>query len=150
MRNIPSLIVFIISVLGIGIIIGTITAPDEWYQLLAKPSFNPPNWIFGPVWTVLYICIGIIGWRIWHKDRKSLKMKLWFTQIGLNFLWSPVFFALKQIEIAFVIITLLLICIIKFIRVSWNTDRISAVLFIPYATWVAFASLLNISIAILN
>ena len=91
---------FILLVVGGGLLIGFLTAPGPWYEALAKPSFNPPNWLFGPVWTVLYVFIAIAGWRIWQRERPGTAMKLWWLQLVLNFLWSPVFFALQQIGLA--------------------------------------------------
>ena len=125
--------------------------PGEWYASLAKPPFNPPNWIFGPVWTrFLYILIAMAGWRSWEAGSSSPQMTLWWAQLVLNFAWSPAFFALQMPWIALIIILLLLAVIILFVRRSWSTDRPSALAFLPYGAWVAFASLLNLSIAILN
>lgn len=141
---------FLFLVMGGGILIGTLTAPGEWYANLNKPWFNPPNWIFGPVWTVLYVLIAMAGWRTWEVDKSSSRMKLWWAQLGLNFLWSPTFFVLQQPWLAFVIIAILLTVLLTFIAQSWNRDRTSAAIFFPYVAWVAFASALNLSIAVLN
>lgn len=141
---------FILLVVGGGLLIGFFTAPGEWYAALAKPSFNPPNWLFGPVWTILYVMIAIAGWRVWQADRSGMAMKLWWLQLVLNFLWSPSFFALQNITLALVIILALLLAILAFIATAWKTDRLAAWLFVPYAAWVAFASLLNGSIRALN
>ena len=145
-----TLALFILLVVGGGLLIGFFTAPGPWYEALAKPSFNPPNWLFGPVWTVLYVLIAIAGWRVWRIGSSGTVTKLWWLQLALNFLWSPVFFGLQQIALALVIIVALLITILAFIAAAWNLDRISAWLFVPYAAWVAFASLLNASILFLN
>ncbi len=150
MKNLVSLALFIGLVLGGGTAIGYLTAPGEWYAELNKPAFNPPNWIFGPVWTTIYILIGVAGWRIWHKDRGSLAMKLWWAQLVLNFLWSPTFFSLHQIALALAIILPLLAVILAFIATSRKIDGLAALLFVPYAAWVSFASLLNASILALN
>ena len=146
----PSLALFIVLVFGVGLLIGFVTVPGEWYAALAKPSFNPPGWIFGPVWTVLYALIAIAGWRTWQRNPSGSAMKLWGVQMVLNFLWSPVFFAAHQITTAFIIIIAMLVAILMFIVSSWQTDRVAALLFMPYAAWVAFATLLNGSIAWLN
>jgi tryptophan-rich sensory protein len=145
-----AIVPFILLVVGGGLLIGFFTAPGPWYDALAKPSFNPPNWLFGPVWTVLYVLIAIVGWRIWQRDRSAGAMKLWWLQLVLNFLWSPVFFGLQQVGLALVIILALLAAIFAFMAVAWNLDRLSVWLFAPYAAWVAFASLLNASIWTLN
>jgi len=136
--------------LGGGILIGTLTAPGEWYAQLSKPAFNPPNWIFGPVWTVLYVLIAMVGWRQFETDRSSNAMKLWWAQMGLNFLWSPAFFVLQLPWLALVVIVGLLIVIVMFIARVRHSDPISALAFLPYCAWVAFATALNLSIAILN
>lgn len=141
---------FLLLVMGGGLLIGALTAPGDWYATLNKPPFNPPNWIFGPVWTILYVLIAMTGWRTWESDRSTRDMKLWWGQLGINFLWSPTFFVAQQPSVALAVILALLAIILVFIRRNWARDRISAVAFLPYAAWVAFASALNLSIAILN
>ena len=145
-RIIPP-ILFLALVVGGGLAIGFLTAPGEWYAGLPKPSFNPPNWVFAPVWTVLYILIALAGWRIFERDRKGWPMKIWWAQLVLNFAWSPVFFAAHWIGVALIIILLLLAAIFAFIATAWRQDRPAAWLFVPYAAWVAFASALNASIS---
>ncbi|WP_300072035.1 TspO/MBR family protein [uncultured Ruegeria sp.] len=141
---------FLVLVLGGGILIGLMTAPGEWYANLAKPIFNPPNWIFGPVWSVLYVLIAWIGWRQFEVDKRSVAMRLWWAQLGLNFLWSPVFFVLQLPWVALLIILALLSVIIAFIRNVSASDRVATFAFLPYLAWVTFASTLNLSISILN
>ena len=148
-RSYIVLALFILLSLGVGTGIGIFTAPGEWYAGLAKPPFNPPNWIFGPVWTVLYILVGIAGWRVWRAGLSRLQ-SLWWIQMLVNFTWSPAFFAGQRIGLALVIIVALLMLILVFIARAWSRDRISAWLFAPYALWVAFATLLNASILVLN
>lgn len=145
-----ALLIFLLIVVGGGLVIGYLTAPGEWYANLAKPSFNPPNWIFGPVWTLLYVLIAIAGWRTWVRDQSSWAMKLWWGQLVLNFLWSPIFFVAHRIDLALVVIVLLLFSILGFIAASWKEGRIASWLFGPYVVWVAFATLLNASILVLN
>ncbi len=148
-RYLP-LVLFVLLVAGGGSLIGTNNIPGEWYANLNKPAFNPPNWIFGPVWTVLYIMIGIAGWRIWRLRRTGGAMTAWWVQLGFNFLWSPVFFTLQNIGMALVIIIGMLISIIAFVVLAWRQDRAAALLFLPYLAWVSFATLLNASIFYLN
>jgi len=145
-----SLIAFLVIVLGGGLIIGSLTPPDNWFAQLNKPAFNPPGWLFGPVWTTLYILIAIVGWRCWQRDRSGGAMKLWYGQLALNFLWSPVFFAAHQVGAALAIILLLLVVILAFIRATWQQDQLAGWFLVPYAAWVAFASILNASIFTLN
>lgn len=150
MHHALTLAMFVALVLGGGLVIGYLTAPGPWYAALEKPPFNPPGWVFGPVWTVLYVLIAIAGWRIWEHAHGSLAMKVWWGQLALNFLWSPVFFAAHRIDLALAVIVLLLATTIGFVGVSWRVDRLAAALFVPYVAWVAFATLLNASILALN
>lgn len=150
MNRMFSLIVFLILVIGGGLAIGFLTVPGEWYAALAKPAFNPPNWLFAPVWTLLYILIAIAGWRVFERNRDGLPMKLWWLSLLLNFLWPPTFFSAHQVGAALVVILLLLATIVAFIGTAWRRDRVAAWLFAPYAAWVAFASVLNGSIWTLN
>jgi Tryptophan-rich sensory protein (mitochondrial benzodiazepine receptor homolog) len=145
-----SLLLFVALVLGGGLIIGFATAPGAWYAALGKPPFSPPNWIFAPVWSTLYIIIAIAGWRVWREGRNNSPMKLWWGQLALNFVWSPIFFSGRRIGIALGVIVLLLMTIIGFIMITWRWDRIVSLLFAPYAVWVAFASVLNGAIWLLN
>jgi tryptophan-rich sensory protein len=138
---------FIIGVFAIGLAIGSVTRPDGWYAALNKPSFNPPNWIFGPVWSVLYIVIAVVGARTLERGDG---MKLWMLQMALNFAWTPAFFGLHRPGLALVIVLGMLAAIVAFIATRWTTDRLSALLFVPYAAWVSFASILNGAIVALN
>lgn len=141
---------FLALVVGGGIMIGIQTAPGLWYEELAKPAFNPPNWIFAPVWTVLYVLIALAGWRQFEAIERSSALKLWWAQLGLNFLWSPVFFVLQLPWLAFAIISTLLVVIAAFIRTVHSTDKVSTLAFLPYFAWVAFAAILNFFIALMN
>ena len=149
-RSLVLLGVFLAVVVGVGGLIGANTAPGTWYEQLTKPPFNPPNWLFGPVWFTLYLLIAIAGWRTFLRDPRGRAMQVWFGQMALNWLWSPVWFTLHLVWPAFAIITLLFAAIIGFIAITWRTDRVSALLFLPYAAWVGFASVLNFSIGVLN
>lgn len=144
------LVVFLVVVIGVGALIGTQSIPGEWYQSLVKPPFNPPNWIFGPVWFTLYVMIAVAGWRIYMIDPRSTSMKLWYAQMVLNWIWSPVWFLAQLIWPAFAIIALLWVVLIAFIATARKLDPIAAWLFVPYLLWVSFASLLNLSIGVLN
>lgn len=145
-----SLPFFLLLTIGGGLVIGYLTAPGDWYAALEKPAFNPPNWVFAPVWTALYVAIAVAGWRIWRAAKSGLAMKLWWAQLVLNFLWSPAFFVAHQIALALVIVLTMLAVILAFIAAAWRTDRSAALLFVPYAAWVAFASALNGAVLALN
>ena len=145
-----SLAVFVIVVAGGGIGIGFFSVPGAWYAGLKKPFFNPPNWIFAPVWTVLYLFISIAGWRVWQIDPYGLAMKLWLIQLGLNFSWSPLFFLAHRVAAALIVICVMFLSVFGFSIVASRIDLISTALFLPYVAWVAFASALNGSILYLN
>lgn len=144
------LILFVGLTVAAGSLIGYASIPGPWYQALEKPAFNPPNWIFGPVWTALYVLIGIAGARVFIRARGTWLPKLWFLQMALNFAWSPVFFILNRTDLALVVLVAMLAAILGFITMAWNRDRPSALLFLPYAAWVSFAGLLNGAIWWLN
>jgi benzodiazapine receptor len=141
---------------GVGILgsIFTIPAITTWYQALNKPFFSPPNFVFGPVWTVLYALMGVsiflvLEKKIKVKERNNL-IYLFFLQLFLNFIWSVVFFYFHLPFLAFLEILLLwgsiLLLIIKF----WKYSKPASILLIPYLLWVSFATILNASIVILN
>lgn len=150
MRSLPTLVLFILAIVVIGVAIGFSTAPGAWYQQLEKPWFTPPGWLFGPVWTILYALIGIAGWRVWLLQASVDLKALWVFQMLLNFAWSPVFFGAQAIAPALLIVLLLLLAIIVFIARAWGRVRLAAVLFMPYAAWVGFATALNAAILALN
>jgi benzodiazapine receptor len=149
-RSLVILAVFLAVVIGVGGLIGTATTPGAWYASLEKPVFTPPNWLFGPVWTALYVLIAIAGWRTFISEPTGTGMKLWAAQMVLNWLWSPLWFGLQLPWPAFVVIVGILALIVAFIANRWSRDRLSAWLFVPYAAWVGYASLLNLTIALLN
>lgn len=152
-RNWLALAFFLILVLGGGLLVGSQTTPNGWYASLEKPWFNPPNWIFGPVWTVLYVLIAIAGWRVWMRRQllgTGVPAAIWSLQLIANFLWSPAFFSAHRIGLALAIICFLLLCIVAFIAATLRRDAFSAALFVPYLLWVAFATVLNAAILILN
>jgi len=158
--NKPDLVFKIIICVAICLIIGftsgfaTASSITGWYQTINKPSFNPPNWIFGPMWTLLYILMGVAAALVWYEglDRKVVKtaLTIFGIQILLNGLWSVLFFGLQNPAIALIEIivlwVLILICIIKFIKIK----NVAGYLMIPYLLWVSFATILNASIWYLN
>ena len=142
---------FLVVVFVVGGLIGVMNLPGAWYQALAKPPFNPPNWVFGPAWSALYVLIAIAGWRTFLHSPSSPRMWLWYGQMALNWTWSPVWFTLHALWPAFAVIMAILVLIVGFIVTSWRDgDRVSAALFVPYALWVGFASSLNLAVALLN
>ena len=143
-------VAFIAIVVTVGSLIGANNTPDAWYAALNKPPFNPPNWLFAPVWFTLYVLIGIGGARTFLRDASGPAAFVWVAQMLLNWAWSPTWFTLHMPWAAFAIIITILVLIVAFMALTWKRDRVSAWLFVPYAAWVAFASTLNFSIAILN
>ncbi|MBK1794148.1 tryptophan-rich sensory protein [Devosia sp. WQ 349] len=144
------LAVFIVAVVGIGSFIGTQTPPGPWFESLAKPSWNPPAAVFAPVWTILYVMIAIAGWRVVMDNPKSKAMMLWYAQMVLNFLWSPVWFGAEMPWLAFGIIVVLWVTIVAFILTVRHRDTLAAWLFVPYLAWVSFATVLCGTIAAMN
>ena len=125
----------------------------SWYPSLIKPPFTPPNAVFGPVWTILYTLMAISLTLIWskHKAKQTKEPLEWFAvQLGLNFLWSLVFFSWHQVLWAFLVIVLLLLAIVQTIRVFLPLSKTAAYLLIPYVLWVSFAGILNLAIVLLN
>ncbi|MBU1174970.1 MAG: tryptophan-rich sensory protein [Alphaproteobacteria bacterium] len=145
-----SLAVFLAIVIGGGSTIGILTAPGGWYAGLDKPPFNPPNWLFAPVWTLLYICIAIAGWRIWRFAPRGRAMQLWYGQLVANWIWSPVFFSLHLPWAALAVCAAMWAFILGFILTARQIDRPASWLMVPYLLWVSFAGVLNASVAWLN
>lgn len=145
-----ALIAFLVIGVGISLALGYFTAPGEWYAGLEKPFFNPPNWIFAPVWIVLYFCIAFAGYLVWRRQRSGPALAAWAAQMVLNWAWSPAFFQLQAPWLAVAIIVATLVATIAFIALAWRIDKRAAWLFVPYAGWVGFATALNVAIAALN
>jgi translocator protein len=140
---------------GVGILgsIFTISAILTWYAHLNKPFFSPPNWIFGPVWTTLYCLMGVSLFLVLEKKlkkQKNILLVIFSAQLLLNFLWSVIFFKLHLPLLAFIEIILLWILILMLIINFWKFSKPAAYLLMPYLAWVSFASILNLSIVILN
>ena len=122
---------------------------NPWYATLTEPSFAPPNWVFGPVWTTLYLLIATSAYRIVmttdHSFNKLLPLAvaLWSLQLALNVIWTPIFSGAQNLEVAFYYIIALWASILAYILVSWRVERWAAIMMIPYLCWVSFASVLN-------
>ncbi|MBR0969161.1 MULTISPECIES: TspO/MBR family protein [Bradyrhizobium] len=141
---------FLCLVPAAGLLIGVLNRPGAWYAALNKPSFNPPDAVFAPVWTILFLLIAVAGFRTFEAEPRGKSMRLWGLQMILNFAWSPIFFSLHRMDVALGVIVALLAVILAFVWRRWQTDRLAAMLFIPYAGWVGFATLLNMSLLRLN
>jgi translocator protein len=154
-RRWPALLLFIAITFGAAGIGGLATnsSVGTWYPTLTKPSWNPPSWVFGPVWSTLYVMMAVAAWRVSarteHPGRRSA-LVWFFVQLALNALWSCLFFGLRNPGLAFaevlVLWTTLVVVLIKFARI----DRLAAILWVPYLAWVSFASVLNGTVWWLN
>jgi benzodiazapine receptor len=139
-----------------GVLGALATTPSigGWYKGLVKPSFNPPNWIFGPVWTILYLLMGIALFLVWRRGPKTAgvmaALVLFLIQLGLNVLWSILFFGLHQPALAFFEIAALWVFILLTALKFFSLSRPAGWLLVPYLLWVTFASALNFSIWRLN
>ena len=126
----------------------------SWYGTLQKPSFNPPGWVFGPVWTLLFLLMGVALYLVWNRTplgkNETRAMTWFFVQLALNVLWSFCFFALKSPLLGFIEILFLLAAILTTIIAFWKVSRTAGVLLLPYAAWVCFATFLTFSIWRLN
>jgi tryptophan-rich sensory protein len=132
----------------------TASSLEGWYFLLEKPTFNPPSWVFFPVWTILYTLMGISLYLVWKQGIKEREVKtgvfLFGLQLGLNILWSLLFFGLKSPYYAFLEILILWAAILLTIIQFWKISKSASLLLIPYILWVSFAALLNYQIWVLN
>lgn len=141
--------VSLVIVLGVGFAIGLTIRPGEWYASLSKPFFTPPNWLFGPAWTAIYILIAVAGWRVaLVTGFKTPSFRLWILQLLLNWSWTPVFFGLHQMAVGLLVVVALLVTVIAFILKV--PDRIAAWCFVPYALWLGYATVLNAGVLALN
>lgn len=153
--EIVGLVLFLVLCLGIGALGAAVTASSvkTWYVDLNKPPFTPPNEVFGPVWTVLYVMMGIAAWRVWRAvDRETAQgpLTLFALQLALNLGWSVAFFGLERTGSAVAVILVLELAVVSTALAFRPIDRLAALLMVPYALWVGFATVLNIAIWRLN
>ena len=128
----------------------TATFKEPWYSQIILPSFNPPSWVFGPVWTTLYILMSVAIWRIWINYYDNKILNLYFLQLFFNMMWSIIFFGFHQIGLALLDLVLILILIVLLMKIYYLKDKISFSLMIPYFLWSGYALVLNFNIFILN
>lgn len=122
---------------------GAVFKPGTWYDGLAKPSWNPPDWAFPVVWSILYIMIAVAGVLVWRAEGWGTAMAFWAAQLVLNALWSALFFGARRMDWAFYEVVLLWLSIIGFIVTAWPVSATAALLFVPYLAWVTTAAALN-------
>ncbi|MEM7481566.1 MAG: TspO/MBR family protein [Acidobacteriota bacterium] len=154
-KHLLALAGFLVAAFAAGAF-GAQFTPGPWYEALNRPSWNPPNWIFGPVWTVLYILIATSAWLVWRQGKKqpeaptATALATWTVQLVLNALWSWIFFGLHQLAGAFAEVCLLWIAIALTIGLFGRVHKLAAWLLVPYLAWVSFAAFLNFTIWRLN
>ena len=154
-RSLLALLRFVVITYAVAGISSAFTVREiaGWYAGLAKPSFTPPNWIFGPVWTLLYTLMAVAAWRVWRvaPDGGGARVpQLYWVQLVLNFLWSILFFAAHRVGLAVGEIALLWLAIAATMIAFFRVDRWAGALFVPYLAWVSFAAVLNVAIWRLN
>jgi translocator protein len=151
-RQIPALVGWVLICFAAASL-GGLFMPGEWYASLKKPTWNPPNWIFGPVWTALYTIMAVAAWLVWRRggwaaQRRSLL--LFLTQLALNATWTPLFFGLHRPGLAFAEILLLWLAIAATLAAFCFLSRAAVWLLVPYLAWVSLAAVLNLSLWRLN
>ena len=152
-ENRRPLYLFLVATLAVGALASLFTAPaiPTWYASLNHPSFTPPNWLFAPVWTALYIAMAFAAWRVWQKSGlKSPEMAVFALQLALNFAWSVLFFGLHHIGAALAEIAVLDIMILATLFLFHRHDRLAGLLFLPYLAWTLFATFLTLTFWQLN
>lgn len=144
---------FLLATLGVGAAASLFTEPNiaTWYAGLVKPSFNPPNWVFAPVWTTLYVLMAVAAWRVWQKTGLGdPALYTFWSQLFLNFCWSGIFFGLHQPGFALAELLLLNLAILATLVLFWRRDTVAGMMLVPYLGWTCFAGLLNYEIWRLN
>lgn len=146
-------IALLVSILIVAAVafFGSRFMPGPWYDALAKPSWNPPAWVFGPTWTILYALMALAAWKVWIVVRRiDLALVVYGVQLVLNGLWSYLFFGLQRPDLALIDIAAMWLMILLTLVLFWRRDRLAGMLLVPYLLWVSFASALNFAIWQLN
>ena len=153
MKNILSLTIFIVLAFAASAWGGLITSfyKEPWYSTIIKPSFNPPDWIFGPVWITLYIAMSVAFWLIWINPKKTEKIiYIYFVHLLINGSWSLFFFGLHLILVSLIIIGVIIFLVVWLIKLYYPINKLSSFLMIPYLMWLSYAFILNFYIFTLN
>lgn len=129
---------------------GAVIRPGDWYKNLNKPHWTPPDWLFAPAWSVLYLMIAFAGWLIWQREGIGVTIGAWAANLAFNAAWSWLMFGRHRIALALVDALAMLGTIVLFIVSAWSINSTAALLFVPYLAWVAFATALNYSILLRN
>tara|TARA_Y100000994_G_C15470529_1_gene350836 strand:+ start:126 stop:590 length:465 start_codon:yes stop_codon:yes gene_type:complete len=141
------LITFLASAIG-GVVTSIFKEP--WYSQIIQPAYSPPSWVFGPVWTTLYIFMSIAIWLNWIKIKDTKNLKIYFIHIFFNSIWSIIFFGFHQIFLALLNLLIILFFILWLMKIYYKTTKLSFLLMTPYLLWSSYALLLNVSIFYLN
>lgn len=152
-RDVLGLAAFVVMCFGVSLLGGRATLPGlaHWYPELVKPSWTPPGWVFGPVWTLIYPMVAVAGWLAWREGRSRKGTLLYLVQLALNAAWPWVFFGERRIGAALLVSTALSLAILGTVVAFWRTtSRGAAVLLVPYLGWVVFATALNAAIWWMN
>lgn len=151
-RDVLGLVAFVVMCFGVSVLGGRAAAPALaiWYPALVKPSWTPPSWVFGPVWTLLYPLVAVAGWLAWREGRSRLGTLVFLLQLALNAAWPWIFFGERRLDLALACVVALWLAIFGTIRLFWSVSRGAAVLLLPYLGWVGFATALNAAIWFLN
>ena len=141
------LVTFVASSIG-GFVTSSFKEP--WYSEIILPTFNPPSWVFGPVWTTLYILMSVAAWIAWNKTSDKKILQVYFVHLFFNSLWSVIFFGFHQIFIALIDLGIILVFIIWLMKIYYQINKISFLLMMPYLLWSSYALVLNTTIFYLN
>ena len=141
------LLTFVASAIG-GFI--TSSFKDPWYSQIILPSFNPPSWVFGPIWSTLYFMMSIGAWLTWINNFNKKQLNIYFVHVFFNATWSIIFFGFHRIDLALLNLIIILLFILILMKIYFTESKISFYLFIPYLVWSSYALALNITIFLLN
>jgi len=148
-----SLVVFLVLCFGAGALGAQFTTIGEWYASLNRPFLTPPNWVFAPVWTVLYAMMAAAAWLVWKEKGlvgAAIPLGFFLAQLVLNGIWTWLFFGRHQLGLAFLDIAMLWCLILVTLVLFWQISRPAGILLVPYLAWVSFASYLSLSYWLLN
>lgn len=151
-KALPMLLVFL-GLTALAALPGALLRPGAWFALLQRPAWQPPDWVFGPVWGVLYVTIALAAWLVWRKAGfagAALPLAVWGLQLLLNAAWTALFFGLQRIDLAFYEILLLWAAIVATLVLFYPLRRVAALLLLPYLAWVSFAAVLTHAVWTLN
>ena len=151
-RDVLGLAAFVVMCFGVSLLGGRAALPAlaHWYPSLAKPTWTPPDWLFGPVWTLLYPMLAVAGWLAWREGRSRGGTLLYLLQLALNAAWPWIFFGERRIDLAFLCALALFFATLGTVAAFWRVSRGAALLLVPYLGWVGFAAFLNAALWWMN